>query len=85
MRHVSCGRIALVCAQDHIELKIGLRLNWMLTHGVCVFAGHLVVANFYGGRNVLSVVCAEARKVFETLLSVGLFSSCMFEVVSRLN
>ena len=57
----------------------------MLTHGVRVFAGHLVVANFHSGRNVLSVVCAEAGEILKTLLSVGLFSGCVFKVVSRLN
>ena len=53
-----------------------------LTHGVGVLAGHLVVADLDRARDVLLVVASETLEVCQTLLTVGLFVSCMGEVVA---
>lgn len=53
-----------------------------LTHGICVLAWYLVIADFYSRRNVLSIVSAKARVVLETLSAVWFFSGSDLEIVS---
>ena len=67
----------------HCNNKLVL-LN-LLTHRVCVFAWHFVVANLDSRRNVLSVVSAKARKIIKTLCSVWLFCRGVLEIASRLS
>ena len=53
-----------------------------LTHGICVLARHLVVTDFYSGRNVLSIISAKTREVLKTFRAVWFFSCCDLEIVS---
>ena len=84
-QHALCEQKVLVCEQDHTALEKQVSVAELLTHRVCVFAWHFVVANLDSRRNVLSVVSAEARKILKALCSIWLFSRGVLEIASRLS